>query len=416
MFCIDYTHIYSVTDDILSVIEAVSSVINNRDDKNGKISFSDFITILQNQEKTLIEKPFEGPDQKVFEFLRILEEYRIKCEDEGNYLEASKANKQLEILKKQEEKRQQKAIRARQLIERQDIQVAHSMQYHEFNRSWDLYLQNFDNMAQKYIQQMTERHATILLEFQSKLSEELAKKPPKWSKELIEQRRQQMINAKSRNYLEAQRLKLECDKIEEREKIENEESTSLIFARREALFRQHQQAELQALLKRIECRRKEHIKQRNLDCKRLLQRNRNVQAVLESKQNLECQTKFEDIKKSLHSSFILAMFNNASMKQQKERQFNSKTSQSTNPAMTSENFEEKSNEEDIKYFDSNKESYQVDESYNNENRVDMIYDDPEYNDISADMEQKFLQAQEEFQSSVNNLSSDMKVVNGMTME
>ena len=47
--------------------------------------------------------------------------------------------------------------------------------------------------------------------------------------------------------------------------------------------RQQQQAELQALLKRIDARRKEHIKQRNLDSKRLLQRNRNVQAVLESK-------------------------------------------------------------------------------------------------------------------------------------
>jgi len=42
------------------------------------------------------------------------------------------------------------------------------------------------------------------------------------------------------------------------------------------------------LLKRIDSRRKEHIKQRNLDSKRLLQRNRNVQAVLlESKQSVE---------------------------------------------------------------------------------------------------------------------------------
>jgi hypothetical protein len=36
----------------------------------------------------------------------------------------------------------------------------------------------------------------------------------------------------------------------------------------QAKFRQHQQAELQALLKRIDGRRKEHVKQRNLDCKR----------------------------------------------------------------------------------------------------------------------------------------------------
>ena len=66
-----------------------------------------------------------------------------------------------------------------------------------------------------------------------------------------------------------------------------QQKQAIIFARREAKFRLQQQAELQALLKRIECRRKEHIKQRNLDTKRLLQRNRNVQAVLDTKHNSE---------------------------------------------------------------------------------------------------------------------------------
>jgi hypothetical protein len=64
---------------------------------------------------------------------------------------------------------------------------------------------------------------------------------------------------------------------------------AIIFARREVKFRLRQQSELQALLKRIEVRRKEHLKQRTLDSKRLLQRNRNVQAVLESKQ-VRCST------------------------------------------------------------------------------------------------------------------------------
>lgn len=41
---------------------------------------------------------------QVLEFLRILEEYRVKCEDEGNYLEAERAFQQLEILRNQEEK------------------------------------------------------------------------------------------------------------------------------------------------------------------------------------------------------------------------------------------------------------------------------------------------------------------------
>ena len=78
------------------------------------------------------------------EFLRILEEYRRKCEAEGNYLEAGRAHQQLETLRKQEEKRQQKAVRARQIAERQDVQIAHNMQYTDFNAAWDKYLEEYD--------------------------------------------------------------------------------------------------------------------------------------------------------------------------------------------------------------------------------------------------------------------------------
>lgn len=57
------------------------------------------------------------------EFLRILEEYRVKCEEGGDYLEAGRAQRQLDVLRRQETRRQQKAVRARQLCERQDVQV-----------------------------------------------------------------------------------------------------------------------------------------------------------------------------------------------------------------------------------------------------------------------------------------------------
>lgn len=60
------------------------------------------------------------------EFLRILEEYRVKCEEGGDYLEAGRAQRQLDVLRRQETRRQQKAVRARQLCERQDVQVSPS--------------------------------------------------------------------------------------------------------------------------------------------------------------------------------------------------------------------------------------------------------------------------------------------------
>merc|ERR1712070_639188 len=97
----------------------------------------------------------------------------------------------------------------------------------------------------------------------------------------------------------AQKIKRIADVMEERERKSLDEMNRQQFARRETKFRAQQQAELQALLKRIDARRKEHIKQRNLDSKRLLQRNRNVQAVLESKQAVESNRLFAEIKANL---------------------------------------------------------------------------------------------------------------------
>ena len=46
--------------------------------------------------------------------------------------------------------------------------------------------------------------------------------------------------------------------------------------------KQHQ-AEMDVLMKRIESKRREYTKQRNTDCDRLLQRNKNIQSTFDSK-------------------------------------------------------------------------------------------------------------------------------------
>lgn len=260
------------------------------------IDFHKFLEIVKAGQP---EQPGEQPDPKVMEFLRILDQYRSKCEAEGNYLEADRAHQQLEMLRRQEEKRQQNAVKGRQAAERQDVQLAHKIQYTDFNAAWDKYLEEYDRMAQVYIQQMTEGHAQNFLEFQRKLQADVADKPPKWSRELLEWRRRQHMLARQKKYAEAQRIKKIANKLEEKERKGSDEHTGSAFARKEAQFKSQQQAELQALLKRIDARRKEHIKQRNLDSKRLLQRNRNVQAVLESKQAAEGQTIFTEIRRNL---------------------------------------------------------------------------------------------------------------------
>jgi len=63
-------------------------------------------------------------DNKVLDFLRLLEEYRRKCEIEGNYQEAKKASGKFEELLRKETIRQKNNIRAAQEQELQNIEAA----------------------------------------------------------------------------------------------------------------------------------------------------------------------------------------------------------------------------------------------------------------------------------------------------
>lgn len=96
----------------------------------------------------------EGPDRKVEEFLRVLDEYRAKCEREGSYEEAGRATEQLSNIRRQEEARRVKAIRTRHTAERADVLAAHAAQFADFNAAWERYLAEFDAMAALYVAQM----------------------------------------------------------------------------------------------------------------------------------------------------------------------------------------------------------------------------------------------------------------------
>ena len=60
---------FTATDEIVAITEAASRVA---DESEGRLKFEEFYTILE-QMDSAENIPFEGPDPKVVEFLRILE-------------------------------------------------------------------------------------------------------------------------------------------------------------------------------------------------------------------------------------------------------------------------------------------------------------------------------------------------------
>ena len=119
-------------------------------------------------------------------------------------------------------------------------------------------------MSRAYIKQTNEKHGELFLQYKLQLREQAIIKGPKWSRDLLDMRRKQTSCARSKLYSDAERLKKSCDKLEAVERKSLEAEQAVEFAKKEGKYRLQQHAEVHALQKRIEGRRKEHLKQRAL--------------------------------------------------------------------------------------------------------------------------------------------------------
>jgi hypothetical protein len=123
----------SLQRDPAEVREFVENVDPN---SNGRISFDEFLSLMQQVENKIVKSGLADQkqmsandgdllkdparagvinitaDTKVLDFLRLLEEYRRKCEEQGNYGEARKSRSKFEELLKKETQRQKNNIRA----------------------------------------------------------------------------------------------------------------------------------------------------------------------------------------------------------------------------------------------------------------------------------------------------------------
>ena len=259
---------------------------------HGRITFGTFLHVLE-------QHPRQNDDN--MHCIRIIEEHRQISVKRGEYLQAEEAAKQLVEVRKQEEIRRQHAATAHKASDRAKIQAAHQKQYVDFSATWDQFMDDFDRKSLEYIAEVKDRQGQELSEFQDKMVEDMQSKPPKWSHDLIHWRKRQYVMAEQKHYADAQQIKAIADDMEE-EELENMNSRfTNSFQKKEAAFRQRQEAETQALLKRVDVRRKELEKQREYDTKRLVQRNRNVIAGMDSKKNIESTRILDKIKIDLRN-------------------------------------------------------------------------------------------------------------------
>jgi hypothetical protein len=227
-----------------------------------------------------------GEDAPIQDFLDVLERHRIECERSGKYEEAELARTRLEQLRRHEESRRREELRSQQLAERLGVEEAHMTELQEFNEIWDRKAAEFEAHAATLQNTLAARHQGEHQEHLERLRRETEPRTPRWSKDLLNLRRIQEILAKQKKYAEAEKTKLQADRVESEEhrmwKVKREAKIESL----EKQFLHKQQLEMGGLLKRIQSGREEQKQARKGELERLLQRYQNVKSQLESQQKI----------------------------------------------------------------------------------------------------------------------------------
>ena len=123
--------------------------------------------------------------------------------------------------------------------------------------------------------------------------------PPPPPTQVLEWRSREALLVKHGKYSEAARIKAMANELELRDRTRVDEERLQTFSQREIKFRTHQRAELEALLSRFNSRRDDHVKQRDIDVRRLLQRNKNVLGIIDLRHSHEEREARQSIRVSL---------------------------------------------------------------------------------------------------------------------
>lgn len=220
--------------------------------------------------------------KQIVEFCEALKRYQVHCEKKGDYIEAEKAMNQLQRLTKRIKKEENKVVQGRKERKMQLLKHQQQLQLVEFNEAWSKFFREYDELSEKHLNHMKQTHELEIKDLKRDFKQK-AKKEQISSKELIEWRRRQELVAKTKNYIEAEKLKKVADIIETKENLKfREDVGDRIDFRLKAMKNKHS-CQLFALTKRIKMRRAEHLAKQKSDLSQIELRHKKATATLKKK-------------------------------------------------------------------------------------------------------------------------------------
>jgi len=226
-----------------------------------------------------------GSEVPLEQYISDLAKYRQFCERNSNYKEAELVQHVLKQLRLEEENRHVYALTQQQEMERQGLGEAHLIEFQQFNQVWNKRIDDFEDQQLREEANTLEQHSMELAKFHGEMTAVPPNKP-KFSKDLLNLRKIQNTLASQKNYVEAQKVKIKGDKLEEQERQRINRERGERYAKREAQILARHRQELLARRKKMESLRIELERARKKELELLLQRYNNVKRGLLGQQNI----------------------------------------------------------------------------------------------------------------------------------
>ena len=234
-------------------------------------------------------------------FVEVLEAHLANASAQGRFTEAEVARRRLEEVRAHAGARRREALRARHLAECLGLKRAYLDEFGAFNASWDARAAAMEASVSGALTAARARHACALRDFQQRMLVKGA--APRHSKAYRDLRHVQETLARAGLFEAAGAAKTKADALlacEEEKWYATRHAENL---RKEELYRDRLQLEVDALKRRAANERAELARVRAAGLERLMQRYANVKAQLEREQRgqVAALDKVLELEKSLSS-------------------------------------------------------------------------------------------------------------------
>lgn len=206
---------------------------------------------------------------------QLQDELRIS-EENCEYDKAHNLHGRLQLLKQKKKQESEVVDKMYQIQELVALKKTHHQQLIDFRGEWDKFLKRFEDYAELEMRNILDRQEKEFRSYQQELKEKVLSRPPRWSRELLQLRKQQCINADQQNYLLAHKMKAHADSLEEKER-KSMNNFSESSKKKECNLSMRHQLEVQVLEKRIRSQRSSLEKDFKEKEARLIKRNARIQ-------------------------------------------------------------------------------------------------------------------------------------------